>query len=201
MCKGALLQLQVKDLETLKASIENLDAEDQDQAITPSNSEPPEKLDLDEATVKKMKFRIYKNLCVNIAAYFILYSSFIGLAVIQSSVVGNIGTTSLALNFGASIIGCLILAPPMLRLLGCKVATLVSFVCWACWMASNYYPTWGTVIPAAIISGLAVGPIFAAQGEYVANNCVRLAKLTGRTEESVINNWFGIVFCFLLLGQ
>lgn len=31
----------------------------------------------------RVKWRIYKNLWVNIAAYFILYSAFIGLAVIQ----------------------------------------------------------------------------------------------------------------------
>lgn len=68
-------------------------------------------------------------------------------------------------------------------------------------MVSNYYPTWGTVLPSAVISGLAVGPVFAAQGQYVAVNCIKLAKLTKRTEEAVITTWFGIVFCFLLLGK
>lgn len=162
----------------------------------PLSDEPP-----DSAIVKRHRFIILKNMWVNITAYFILYSAFIGLAVIQSSLVGSIGTMSLALNFGSAIVGCLVIAPPMLRLLGCKVSTLVSFACWACWMASNYYPAWGTVLPAAVISGLAVGPVFAAQGEYITVHCIKLSKLTGEPEDSIIARWFGIVFCLLLLGR
>ncbi len=69
------------------------------------------------------------------------------------------------------------------------------------WMLSNYYPTWGTVVPAAIISGLAFGPMFTGQASYYAIQGMALSKITNESSDNVISRLFGFFFCLLYMGK
>ena len=100
------------------------------------------------------------------AAFFLMFTAYIGLVVVQSSIVGPIGTIGMGLNFAASILGCLGLAPLMVSTLGCKRCMVLGGVSYWLWMLANFYPTWYTVWPTCLLSGIAFGPLFTAQGRH-----------------------------------
>ncbi len=83
---------------------------------------------LNQKSKTRKKARIYKNIWVMNIAFFCTFTSFIGLSIIQSSLVGSIGTIGLGLNFACSILGCLFLAPVFVRVLGCKRCIQVSLI-------------------------------------------------------------------------
>ena len=159
--------------------------------------EPP----MSQKDIDAMKRNINKNIFIINFAFFLMFCAFVGLSIIQSSVVGVIGTVGLGVNFGASIFSCLILSPVIIRLIGCKRTMLVCFIGFTIWMAANYYPRWGTVIPAAAINGIANGPIWTGQATYFTIQGFRYAAVSGENDDAVIARFFGLFFCFLLFGR
>ena len=151
--------------------------------------------------IKRQKRMIIKNIVFICIAYFLCFSSFVGISIIQSSIVGAVGTIGLGVNFGCSIIGCVVLAPVLVRLIGCKYSMMIGFTGFLLWMLSNFYPTWGTVIPAAAASGLCFGPLFAAQATYFAIQGEAYSKISGQKAEVVVTRLFGLFFCLLYMGE
>ena len=156
---------------------------------------------LSQPEVEAEKRRIYKDIYICNIAFFLLFSSFAGLSIIQSSVVGPIGTIGLGTNFGFSIFSCLVLSPLIIRLIGCKYTMVICFLGFLLWMSSNFYPTWGTVLPSAAINGLANGPIWTAQATYFTKQGLRYADISGEGAEGVVAKFFGLFFCFLMFGK
>ena len=156
---------------------------------------------LSDAEIKSKKRRILKNITVINISFFLMWSGFVGLSIIQSSIVGDIGTISLGINFGCSIFACVIFGPLLIRLLGTKWTMFACFAGFCTWMAYNFYPVWETAIPAAVINGLSNGPIWTAQSTYFTICGLEYAKLTNEREDVVIARFFGIFFCMVLIGK
>lgn len=150
---------------------------------------------------KNEKKNIIKNFVVCTLAYFLLFTSFVGLSIIQSALNGTVGTIGLGVSFAASILGCLALSPLFMKLLGCKMTMVIGFFGFATWMIANYHVAYYTIIPAAIINGLVFGPVFSAQAAYFTDLGLRYAAISKKHADEVISLFFGIFFCFLLLGK
>lgn len=75
---------------------------------------------LSDKDIKRAKFSITKSQWAVNIAFFLAWTSIAGLTIIQSSVIGLVGTIGLSLNFAFSILGATVVAPLSIRFLGCK---------------------------------------------------------------------------------
>lgn len=131
--------------------------------------------------------------------FFCTWNAVSGLSIIQSSIIGQVGVIGLSLQFSFSIIGCAVVAPIVTKLFGYKHCMIAGFICVMLWEASNMYPSYWTVVPGSILSGIAMGPMFAGQGSYLTLQGNNYAQLSDEEPEAVIGRFFGIFFFSLLL--
>ena len=118
---------------------------------------------LNFADISDAKKKFYRHLFAYNIAFFLLFSAFIGLAVVQSSLNGRVGAMSLAVLFFVSIFACIFISPIANTLIGCKPTIVICFGGFFAWEASNFYPHYGTMIPTAVLCGVAYGSVWAAQ--------------------------------------
>ncbi|CAH1781374.1 unnamed protein product [Owenia fusiformis] len=156
----------------------------------------------DEAELKRIKRRVYKNIFVVCLGYFCLFSGIGSLAVLQSSLnaEGGLGVISLTLNFGISILTSLFLPSMMINKLGCKITMIIAICCCLVWMTANLYATWATMLSASALLGLIWAPLWTSQCSYFTTLGVELAEATGVSTDDVMSKFFGIFFGFMLIG-
>ena len=146
----------------------------------------------------RTKFSIQKSTWTMNIAFFLSWTSISGLTIIQASVIGLVGTVGLSLNFAFSIVGATLMAPMLIRLIGCKKSIALGLSSVVLWELSNLYPHWGTVVPTSVLTGIAMGPMFAGQGAYLTQQGVAYAGLSGEDEEAAIGRFFGLFYCTFL---
>ncbi|XP_015917449.2 UNC93-like protein [Parasteatoda tepidariorum] len=142
------------------------------------------------------KLRILKNLIALSIGFLLLFSAYLGLANLQSTlnIDENVGLISLSTLYGAMIISSLFLPKLIIRKYGLK-STLVmcSLVC-VPYICANFYPRIYTLVPASFLSGL-VGPLlWSAQSTYLNEISVLYASLTSESAEIVTARFFGVFF-------
>lgn len=150
--------------------------------------------------------RILKNVIVISLAFLLEFSAFAGIANLQSTLnndadLGSIGTASLAVIYGALIISSLFLPTYVMDMLGLKHTMMASLCGYLLYTAANFYPSWYTLMPTAVILGLCGAPLWSAKCAYVTTAGQKYSKLVGRTEEAVVAQFFGIFFCFFQMTQ
>ena len=161
------------------------------------NSKAPDKLPAKTQTTYKMtKFQILKNLIVVSIGFLFLFTSFQSLSNLQSSLnrEDGLGTTGLAVVYGALVFSCMFLPPFVIDILGCKWTVAFSMLCYVLYMVANFYAVSWTIIPSAIILGVGAAPLWSAKCTYLTETAVWCAKMTGNTEDVIINRFFGIFF-------
>jgi hypothetical protein len=62
------------------------------------------------------------------------------------------------------------------------------------YMIANIYARWWTLIPTAIVLGLAAAPLWTAKCAYLTEIGGYYSQLSGETSEAVVNRFFGIFF-------
>ena len=159
--------------------------------------------DLPPEEVKKMKFKIIKNLIIVSFAFLCNFTAFQSLSNLQSSLnkVDGLGTASLSVVYAALVISCLFLPPVMIKNIGCKWSIAISFVPYVIYTAANFYAQWYTLIPAAILLGLGAAPLWSAKCTYLTETGIVYARLTGETSEAVVNRFFGVFFMIFQTGK
>jgi hypothetical protein len=75
-----------------------------------------------------------------------------------------------------------------------KWAIGLSMIGYITYMMANFYPTWATMAPASFIVGLAAAPLWSAKCTYLTETGKWYSKMTGATEDDVINRFFGFFF-------
>ncbi len=137
----------------------------------------------------------YKNLYAVSIAFTLVYSAFLGLQNLQSSLNASLGLVSLALTYAFFfLIG--FVTPGIVRFLGTKYAILFGFLCHTVYIASNFYPEYYTLVPSSILLGIGSGPIWAGTNAHVGITAVTLAPHV--TESiSIIISKFTATFFFL----
>ncbi|KAL4235032.1 unc-93 A [Mactra antiquata] len=154
-----------------------------------------------ETSMSKMK--ILKNLLVVSFAFMFLFTAFQSLTNLQSSLnrEEGLGTVGLSVIYGSLTVSCMFLPPFIIDVLGCKWTVAFSMLCYILYMAANFYATWWTIIPAAVILGLGAAPLWSAKCTYLTQTGSWYSKMTGQTEDDIINRFFGFFFLFFQTSQ
>ena len=142
------------------------------------------------------KFQIIKNILVVSVAFLFLFTAFQSLSNLQSSLnrEEGLGTVGLSIIYGSLVISCMFLPSFIISHIGCKWTVAFSMLTYILYMVANFYATWGTIIPGAIILGLGAAPLWSAKCTYLTETGTWYAKMTGNTSDDIINRFFGIFF-------
>ena len=118
--------------------------------------------------IKQLNFVIWKSVLSMGVVFMLIYTSYGGLFSISSSlhIQEGMGTICASVRYVANVVSALFLPKLMITYLAHKWTVCVSLLGFIVWMVANGYGVWATMIPASIINGLFVAPLWAAQGAY-----------------------------------
>ncbi len=137
---------------------------------------------------------------------------------VQSSIneEDGLGVTSLSVLYAAIMVSCMFVPTWLISKLGCKWTIVCCQLCYSAYIGAQFYPTFGTLIPGAIILGLGAAPMWSAKCTYLTqvtlffldstlgvcglSLCVaqvgnRYSQLSGeKTPEPCVSRFFGVFF-------
>ncbi|KAJ8302902.1 hypothetical protein KUTeg_019298 [Tegillarca granosa] len=149
-------------------------------------------------TILELRRRILRNLFVVSFGFMCLFTAFQSLSNLQSTLnkEKSVGVGGLSVIYGALVLSSLFLPTFIIAHLGCKWTVASSMVCYIIYMAANFYAVWGLIGPTAFILGLGAAPLWAGKCTYLTQLATWYAKLTGTTEDDIVNRFFGFFFMF-----
>lgn len=112
----------------------------------------------------------------------------------------GLGTTTLGCMFVGEMVSC-IFAPFLIRTLEPKLVVLLGIFWHIAFMAANIYPAMYTLIPSALLLGLATGPFSTCQGYYITQLAMKYAEASTKAKDIVISKFNGIFFMLFQSGQ
>ena len=135
-------------------------------------------------------------------AFVVLFSAFIGLQNLQSSInaSGGLGTASLTVLYSTFIISGFT-TPSFIKLFGTKYSLLFGFVCHLIYTITNFHPSWYTLMPGSIIIGFASSPMWAAASAHIIKVAIHVAPLLRKNQDIIINKFTGTFFFFFQFNQ
>ena len=86
------------------------------------------------------------------------------------------GPTSLAATYAALVFSSLFLPTFLISKLTAKGTIVASMLCYSTYIAAQFYPTYYTLIPSAVLVGLAAAPLWSAKCTYVTHVGKRYEK-------------------------
>ena len=148
--------------------------------------------------LSKFNRRIWKNIIVLSVAFMFNYISYGGLSNLQSSlhIDEGMGTICTSIRYVALVLSCIFVPKLMIRGITHKWTIAVSFGGFIFWEAANGFGVWESMVPASIINGIFVAPLWAAQGAYFTELAREYAKQNAKNEDNTIALFFGIYYAF-----
>ncbi|GFS11562.1 Unc-93-like protein A [Elysia marginata] len=165
----------------------------------------------DEDEVSSKLQKPMKTCLVLSASFTFVYTAYLAIQNLQSSLndEANLGVTSLCVLYGTIILfGPQ--APLAMRLIGPKRVLALAWIIHCVYTASNFYPTWGTLVPSSALLGAIAGPMWTAQGIYITAAGEKHAAMTAarlhpeayeKFTHVVLSRFNGIFFMFYELTQ
>uniref|UniRef100_A0A8C5WDU2 Protein unc-93 homolog A n=1 Tax=Leptobrachium leishanense TaxID=445787 RepID=A0A8C5WDU2_9ANUR len=143
-----------------------------------------------------MKCSEMKNILVLSFGILVLYTAYMGLQTLQSSLnkIQGLGVASLSVMYVTLSMSSLLLPPLLIKKLGCKWTIVASMCCFISYSLCNFYPSWPTLLISAILVGLGGGPLWASKSTYITIIGNRHAEMYGKPAQDVVNQYFGIFF-------
>ena len=142
----------------------------------------------------------YRNLYAVSIAFMLVFSAFIGIQNLQSSLNAQLGVVSLSVTYAFYFfIG--FMTPGIVRFLGTKYSLLFGFICHVIYIASNYYPEYYTLVPTSILLGIGSGPVWAGLSTHLATTAITLAPYVSDSIDVLISKFTGIFFFIFQLTQ
>lgn len=147
--------------------------------------------------MNREKFRILKNLTALAFGHFLVFTAFDSLSNLQSTInqKDGVGVASQSVIYALFTVSSFFLPTYLIKRFGCKKTLLVSVFSVCPYVAANLYPHWGTLIPSAVLSGLAFGPLWAARSTYVNELSFQYSVHT-TASISVVSAWFFGMYSF-----
>lgn len=144
------------------------------------------------------KGQILRNLFIVSFGFMCLFTAFQSLSNLQSTLnkEESVGVGGLSVIYGALVLSSLFLPTFIIAHLGCKWTVAFSMICYIVYMAANFYAVWGLIGPSAVILGLGAAPLWAGKCTYLTQLATWYSKLTGATEDDIVNRFFGFFFMF-----
>jgi len=154
------------------------------------------------ATAKRERRRYLKNIFVLCLSFFFIFTSYLALRNLQSSInaKGGLGMYAFSALYACFFIGC-IFATTIVQRLRPKWSMLVCFVGISTYDIANFYPNFYTLVPTSGVVGFSLGVIWTAHATYISNVAVGYADLTGEKLGDILVKFNGIHFAFYQLAQ
>ncbi|KAL5016513.1 hypothetical protein ScPMuIL_006102 [Solemya velum] len=146
-----------------------------------------------KATLTELRITLVVSL-----SFMMIYTSYSAIQNLQSSLnqEAGLGVSSLGCMY-ASVIISGFFTPFMMRFVGPKTAMICAWVAHCIYTASNFYPTWGTLVPASVLLGILGAPLWTAQGLYITANSIAYAEIHHETTHAVLSRSNAFFFtCF-----
>lgn len=158
----------------------------------PADDLPPGKFKL----TRGEKWRILKNVACVSLAFMVQFTAFQGTANLQSSINAKegLGTVSLSAIYAALVVSCIFVPTFLIKRLTVKWTLCLSLLCYAPYIASQFYPRFYTLVPAGVLLGLGAAPMWAAQATYLTQVAGVYAKITEQTVDGIVVRFFGFFF-------
>lgn len=125
------------------------------------------------------KRKIIKNLLVICFGFLLLFIAYSGLSMLQSTLnqEQGIGVASQAIIYAGFCVSALLFPKYTIKKLGCKRTILLSMGFYIPYIAANFYFTWLTMVPSAILVGLAASLLWSSQCTYFNESSVIYSNL------------------------
>ncbi|XP_071950683.1 protein unc-93 homolog A-like [Antedon mediterranea] len=149
------------------------------------------------------KRKLMKNVLVASLAFLFLFTAFQALSNLQSSINcdDGLGVASLSTIYVSIIISSMFLPSIIIRNLGLKWTLVCSMACYTLYSVANFWPGWGTLIPASALVGFSAAPLWSAKCTYLTTSGMKYGILSGEASDAVINRFFGIFFLMFQSAQ
>ncbi len=143
----------------------------------------------------------YKNVYAASIAFMLVFSSFVGLQNLQSSLNQTLGTTSLALIYVFFLLVGFV-TPGMVRIMKTKYSLLFGFLCHLIYILTNFYPEFYTLVPSSVILGIGSGPLWAGLSTHLASVAVIISPFVlTESFDALISKFTGLFFFIFQLTQ
>lgn len=142
------------------------------------------------------KWRILKNVAAVSAAFMVQFTAFQGTANLQSSINAKdgLGTVSLSSIYAALVVSCIFVPTFLIKRLTVKWTLCLSMMCYAPYIAAQFYPAFYTLVPAGVVVGLGAAPMWTSKATYLTQAGSVYAKLTDQAVDGIIVRFFGFFF-------
>ncbi|VVC94339.1 UNC93-like protein [Leptidea sinapis] len=142
------------------------------------------------------KWRILKNVAAVSAAFMVQFTAFQGTANLQSSInaADGLGTVSLCSIYAALVLSCIFVPTFLIKRLTVKWTLCLSMMCYAPYIAAQFYPAFYTLVPAGVVVGLGAAPMWTSKATYLTQAGSVYAKLTDQAVDGIIVRFFGFFF-------
>ncbi|CAH1156082.1 unnamed protein product [Phaedon cochleariae] len=149
------------------------------------------------------RWRIWKNVFLIGLSFMVHFTAFWGASNLQSSINAEaaLGTITLAATYGSLIISNTFLPVLIIEWIGTKWTIAISLITYMPFILSQFYPSFYTMIPAAIAMGLGGAPLWCAKCTYLTVISEAYSELTGMNSEISVTRFFGIFFMFYSSSQ
>ncbi|XP_073483692.1 protein unc-93 homolog A-like [Aquarana catesbeiana] len=143
-----------------------------------------------------MEISHLKNILVLSFGILLLYTAYMGLQTLQSSLnrIDGLGVASLSVMYVSLSLSSLLLPPLLIKKIGCKWTIVASMFCFISYSLCNFYPSWPTLIISSVLVGLGGGPLWASKSTYITIIGNKYAETCGKLAKDVVNQYFGIFF-------
>ncbi|XP_072499985.1 protein unc-93 homolog A-like [Notamacropus eugenii] len=137
-----------------------------------------------------------KNVLIIATGFLFLFTAYGALQNLESSLhkTAGLGVTTLSVIYASVIVSSMFLPPVLIKKFGCKWTITGSMCCYITFSVGNFYASWYTLIPTAIILGLGAAPLWSAESTYLTMSGNIYAEKTGKLRKDVVNHYFGVFY-------
>lgn len=132
--------------------------------------------------------------------YLLVFIAFNGTQSIMTSLIGEMGSWSLAILYISFTICSLLASTGLVIVLTPKWALVLGSIIYTAFIAANIKPMYETLMPLALLLGLAASLVWAAQGSYLTTVAISHAMSLGRSPRSSIGLFTGIFWGIFMLS-
>ena len=143
--------------------------------------------------------RYYRSLFFHGTSFFLIFSAFLSLQSLQSSLNEVLGFVALSVLYVSFMLSCLI-SPFLNKVFGPKRIIVLSYVGHCVYIVTNFYPSYYTLVPGSVVLGAASGPLWTSSSCYITALATNVAILKGKEASIYISRFFGVFFLFLFLS-
>ena len=150
---------------------------------------------------RKQGRRAVEDLVVVSLAYWLLYAAFVPTGMLQSSLnsESGLGVASLSVAPSVSIFTTL-LAEKIIQTITPKWAIVYGIFSQIVYISANFYPTWWTMVPAAVVLGTGGGIHWVASGHAVTAIAKQYSQAKGADYNHITSLFQGLFFAGYALG-